>query len=215
MARAVGVRGLLLDYGGVLTSSVVESFAAFCVAEGIDPETFRRIVLETARVPDSVFHQVEIGKIPQEDFDVRLAAVLSEASGKPITAAGLKQRLFAASVPDERMRAAVARARAKGVRTALVSNSWGGNDYPRDSFDELFDAVVISGEVGVRKPDAAIYLMAASKIGVEPGACVFVDDFRVNCEGAEAVGMASILHRDTDRTIEQLRAMLGVDLAVA
>jgi epoxide hydrolase-like predicted phosphatase len=205
-------QGLLLDYGGVLTTSVLDSFGAFCVSEGIDPQMFREIVLETAREPDSIFHQVETGRIAQEDFDLQLAKILSEACGKDIGHQGLKQRLFAASTPDERMLNAVREAKSNGVRTALVSNSWGGADYPREQFGELFDAVIISGEVGLRKPDAEIYLLAASRIGVEPNACVFVDDFRVNVEGAQAVGMAGVLHRDTDATIQELTRLLGVNL---
>jgi putative hydrolase of the HAD superfamily len=210
--RAVTSRGLFLDYGGVLTTSVLDSFAAFCVAEGIDTELFRHVVLEVARPAGSIFHRVEIGAIDQDEFDRELAAIISEAAGKDVSPAGLKQRLFAASTPDERMLASVRSARAFGIKTALVSNSWGGADYPRELFDELFDAVIISGEVGVRKPDPEIYLLAAERAGVETADGVFVDDFRVNVEGAQAVGMMGIVHRDTQQTLEELRRLLGVDL---
>lgn len=208
----MGMRGLLLDYGGVLTTSVVESFAAFCASEGVDPDTFRAAVLETARTPDSIFHRVEIGAISQEEFDAELAAIISTACGIQVVPDGLKQRLFATSTPNEPMLAAVRKFRANGVRTALVSNSWGGNDYPRDSFDELFDAVVISGEVGLRKPDPEIYLLAAAKVGLDASECVFVDDFRVNCEGAEAVGMMALLQRDTEETLARLATLFEGEL---
>jgi epoxide hydrolase-like predicted phosphatase len=209
------MQGLLLDYGGVLTSSVVESFGKFCVDEDIDVEVFRRVVLDHARTPDSVFSAVEVGRIPQEEFDEQLAALLSDALGKRVEPRGLKQRLFAHSVPDERMLVAVLRLRAGGVRTALVSNSWGGNDYPRERFGDLFDAVVISGEVGLRKPEPGIFLLAASNIGVEPSQCVFVDDFKVNIAGAEAVGMTGVHHRSTDETIARLQELFGAELSSA
>ena len=79
----------------------------------------------------------------------------------------------------------------------------------RGLIDELFDAVVISGDVGLHKPQPEIYLLACERLGVEPGDCVFVDDLRENCEGAEAVGMTAILHRDTAETISQLEGLLG------
>lgn len=205
-------RGLLVDFGGVLTTSVTESFAAFCADEGIEVEVFKRVVLGAARTGDSPFLLVETGAITQEEFDEQIAALLSAACGKPIAARGLKQRLFARAVPDDRMIAAVRNARKQEVRTALVSNSWGGRDYPQDVLDELFDAVVISGLVGLRKPDPEIYLRAADEIGVEPPDCIFVDDFQVNIEGAQAVGMAAVRHRTPDETIPLLEEFLGVPL---
>ena len=202
------MKGLLLDYGGVLTSSIVDSFAVFCRLEGIDPDAFRRAVLDHAREEGSIFARVEIGAIDQETFDAELATLIGEAAGRKVDPTGLKQRLFAASEPDQAMFDAVKRFKARGIRTALVSNSWGGADYPRDVFEEMFDAVVISGEVGVRKPDAEIYLMAAKLVGLEPSDCVFVDDFRVNVDGAEKAGMKGILHRDSASTLAELVTLL-------
>jgi epoxide hydrolase-like predicted phosphatase len=206
-------KGLLLDFGGVLTSSVVTSFAAFCRTEGIDLDVFREVVLDTARTADSIFHAVEVGRIDQEEFDRRLAALISRAAGTTIAPDGLKQRLFAASSRDEEMLAAVRRARGHGIKTALVSNSWGGADYPREIFADLFDAAVISGEVGIRKPDPDIYLAAASRLSLAPAECVFVDDFKINVRGAEAVGMRSIHHCDTAETIAELEEIFGIDLS--
>lgn len=206
-------RGLLLDFGGVLTTPVTDSFARFCEIEGIDVDAFRTLVLDIARTPDSLFALVERGQMEQQEFDRRLAAMLSQVAGRVVDPTDLKQRLFAASGPEDRMLDAVKRFRAAGVRTALVSNSWGGRDYPRSSFDDLFDGVVISGEVGMRKPDPEIYLLAAEKIGVEAGACVFVDDFKINVRGAEVVGMYGIHHRDSVETVAQLQRLFEVDLA--
>lgn len=206
-------KGLLVDFGGVLTTSVTESFEAFCRDEGIEFEVFKTVVLGAARTPDSPFTLVERGDIEQDEFDRRIAAVLSEACGRAVDPAGLKQRLFARAVPDERMIAAVGRAREHGVRTALVSNSWGGRDYPEDVLGRLFDEVLISGLIGLRKPDPEIYLLAARTLGVDPPDCIFVDDFPVNVEGARAVGMAAVRHRSAEETIPALERFLGVSLA--
>ena len=111
---------------------------------------------------------------------------------------------------------AVRRARAQGVPTGLISNSWGGNygegGYDRPMFDELFDIVVVSGEVGLRKPQPEIYLLACERIAAEPADCVFADDFEVNAEGASAVGMLGIRHRTADETIPRLEEFLGITL---
>jgi putative hydrolase of the HAD superfamily len=114
--------------------------------------------------------------------------------------------------PDEAMLAALRRARAAGIRTGLISNSMGAGRYDRESFPELFDGVVISGEVGMHKPQPEIFLLGAERAGVRLEDCVFVDDLRENCEGAEAVGMTAILHRGAERTLLELERVFGVDL---
>ena len=120
--------------------------------------------------------------------------------------------MFAGMAPHEQMVQAVRDLRAAGTTTALVSNSWSTNHYDRDLLAEIFDAVVISGEVGLHKPEPEIYLRAAEEAGVEPVDCVFVDDLRENCEGAEAVGMTAIRHRDAAETIPKLAELTGVEL---
>ena len=90
------------------------------------------------------------------------------------------------------------------MKTGLISNSWGLGIYDRAPTD-LFDATVISGEVGLHKPQPEIYLLACERLEVEPAAAVFVDDLRENCAGAEAVGMTAVLHRDTAETIAEAR----------
>jgi epoxide hydrolase-like predicted phosphatase len=114
---------------------------------------------------------------------------------------------------DEQMLAAVRRARAAGIRTGLVSNSMGAGRYDRSVFPELFDGVVISGDVGMHKPQPEIFLLGAERAGVAPEQCVFVDDLRENCVGAEAVGMTTVLHRGPDTTLPELERLLGVPLA--
>ena len=120
--------------------------------------------------------------------------------------------MFGGLRPDDEMLSALRRARAAGVRTGLVSNSMGAGRYDRSTFPELFDGVVISGEVGLHKPQPEIFRLGAERAGVEPEQCVFVDDLRENCEGAEAVGMTAVLHRGAERTLPRLEGLLGVEL---
>jgi epoxide hydrolase-like predicted phosphatase len=107
---------------------------------------------------------------------------------------------------------ALRRARAAGLKTGLISNSWGRGRYDRDSFAELFDGVVISGEVGLHKPQPEIFRLGADRVGLAPEQCVFVDDLRENCEGAEAVGMIAVLHRGADASLERLEELLDISL---
>ncbi len=205
--------GLLVDFGGVLTTSVIESFGAFCEMEGIEQQTFLRTLLTAAREPESPFAAIEIGAIDSDEFDRRLAVLLTEGTGVRVSPLDLKTRLFAGTIADERMIEAIRTLRGSGVRTALVSNSWGGEGYPRHLFPDLFDAVVISGEVGLRKPDEDIYRLAADRIDLAPERCVFVDDFRINIKGAEAVGMKGIHHERTEDTLAQMAGYFAVSLA--
>ena len=207
-----GLRALLCDYGGVMTTPITASFTAFCAAEGIEAEAFKTVMQGAARVAGSPFALVETGALTEEQFDEAVATLLSDACRKVIAPAGLKRRMFAEVKPDEAMWAAVGAARAAGVRTGLLSNSWGGRDYPLEELRSIFDSLVISGEVGLRKPDPDIYLFAAKQAGVPPDACVFIDDFGVNVEGAKAVGMTGILHRDAPQTIERLEDLFGLSL---
>jgi epoxide hydrolase-like predicted phosphatase len=207
---------LLLDFGGVLTTPVVASFQAFAVDEGIEPEQLWTVMRDVGRSEDDPFTLVEKGLIELAEFDRRVAALFNERLGTQIAHENLKVRLFSRVGPDEAMIGAVRTARTKGVPTGLISNSWGGNygegGYQREMFDELFDVVVISGEVGLRKPMPEIYLLAAERLKAEPDDCVFVDDFKINADGASAVGMLGIQHATAEETIPKLEAFLGETL---
>jgi putative hydrolase of the HAD superfamily len=207
-----GFRALLVDYGGVMTTSMGRAFAAFALVAGVDPERFRDVVEEAYGGSDEngVVPRLERGEIGVGEFERWLADRLSPGAPAPIEAAGLRGRIFAGLEEDPVMTAAVAAARAAGIRTGLLSNSWGDSGYERSAFGELFDAVVISAEVGLRKPDPAIFLLAAERVGVEPASCVFVDDLLPNAEAARAVGMEGIVHRSAEFTIPRLEGLFGV-----
>lgn len=208
-----GLRGLLVDFGGVLTTSVTRSFRAWCVRLGLPPELARHTFVEAYTGPsgEGPVHLVETGRMTGEEFAVALAAALSERSGVQVAADGLLQGLFAEVALDERMLSAVAAARRTGVRTGLLSNSWGREGYPRERFGELFDAVVISGEVGLRKPDPAIFALGAHRLNLPATACVFVDDLDANVRAAEATGMTGVHHRHAERTLPRLAELLELE----
>jgi putative hydrolase of the HAD superfamily len=195
-------RALIVDFGGVLTTSIWTAFAAFCEATGKEPDAVRELFRSN---PEALrlLRGLETGELSEEEFEPRFGALLEIEDTERLI-----PRLFAGLRPDEDMIGAVRAARAAGIRTGLISNSWGLGIYDRAPTD-LFDAAVISGEVGLHKPQPEIYLLAAERLRVAPERAVFVDDLRENCAGAEAVGMTAILHRDAADTIEQLDDLFG------
>jgi epoxide hydrolase-like predicted phosphatase len=201
------VKGLVLDYGGVLTTNVFDSFRDFCVREGLEADAVKSLFRANPEARGLV-RAVETGDIAEAEFSARFGALLGIADCE-----GLIDRLFAGMGPDEAMLAAVTGARAQGIRTGLISNSMGEGRYDRAAFPDLFDGVVISGEVGMHKPQPEIFRLGCERIGLAPEECVFVDDLRENCEGAEAVGMTAILHRGAAGTVPELERLLGVELS--
>jgi epoxide hydrolase-like predicted phosphatase len=208
------LKGLIADFGGVLTTSIFDSFYAFCDEHEIPHDHFRDVFRAIAAAPESLFHLVETGRIDEEEFNRRMAEALSNGLASPLDPDGLKHRLFALARLDQRMEKAIETLHDSGIKTCLLSNSWGGKDYPMDILGKLFDAIVISGEVGMRKPDAEIYLLAVERIGLDPPQCVFIDDLQHNVEAAEAVGMTGLHHTETESTVAELERIFGVSLSL-
>ena len=204
MSRDSNQKALLVDFGGVLTTDIWSSFAAFCEQRGLDAGAAKQLFRDD---PDALatLRGLETGEIEPADFEHRFAALLGTEPE------GLVEGLFAGLQPDQPMLEAVGRARDAGVPTGLISNSWVMDHYT-DEIRSLFDEVVISAEVGLHKPQPEIYLLAAERLGVRPEDCVFVDDLRENCAGAEAVGMTAVLHRESAETIARVEELLGVQL---
>ena len=198
-------RALLVDFGGVLTTNIWPAFAAFCQREGLAEDAVLELFRGDAEAL-KLLRGLETGELADAEFERRFGQLLGVDDHE-----GLIARLFADLGPDEAMIGAVKGAKAAGVAIGLISNSWGLGIYDRAPVD-LFDAAVISGEVGLHKPQPEIYLLACERLAVQPADAVFVDDLRENCEGAEAVGITAILHRDSAETVPRLEVLLGVPL---
>jgi putative hydrolase of the HAD superfamily len=196
---------LLIDWGGVLTTNLFASFRDYCVQAEIDPAKLmgRFKVDPQAR---ELLVALEKGELQEAEFERRFARLLE------VEPDGLIDGLFAGVEPDRAMVDAVRRARAGGIRTSLVSNSWGVHRYPHDMFDELFDGVVISAEEGIRKPSRRMYELGAERAGAAFADCVYVDDLDFNLTPAKELGMATVHHTSAQTTIPQLERLLGVPL---
>jgi len=208
---STAITAVVFDYGGVLTTPIGDSIASWLETDGIRPDSFSATLKEwlgrDAEVGTPI-HRLETGELSVPEFDALLASRLTTFDGTPVDPSGVLRRLFAGMGADERMYDLIADLRTAGVRTALLSNSW-GNTYPRDRLAALMDVTVISGEVGLRKPDPEIYRTTLDRLGItDPATAVFVDDAAPNIAGAEAIGMRGLLHTDAAATRTALAALI-------
>lgn len=190
-----------------MTASIGRSFARWCRRNDLNHHVLMEALLVALRDDNSPISAVERGELTPAEYERALAELFSTAYGAPIPSEGLLRGLFSEAHLDPEMCAMVDEARTAGHRTALVSNSWGDLRYAEE-VRASFDAVVLSGELGIRKPDPRIFVEAATRIGVAPEMCIFVDDHEPNLEGARGLGMATIWHRDPVATRTAIWAFL-------
>ncbi|MBB5897744.1 HAD family hydrolase [Kutzneria kofuensis] len=205
------VDAVVFDYGGVLTTPLSATTGSWLRADGIDPDGFATLMrdwLGRDAEPGNPIHLLETGELDVPEFERRFADRLVTTSGAPVPAAGVLTRLFAAMKPSDEMTELVRDLRKLGLRTGLLSNSW-GNDYPHHLLAELCDVIVISGEVGLRKPDEPIYRLLLDRLELPAERVVFVDDFTANVRAAQAIGMHGIRHVDPASTRAALAELLG------
>ncbi len=208
--HAAFVDAAVFDYGGVLTTPVRDSIAAWLDRDAIDPASFSRTIkawLSRSAPDHTPIHRLETGELGAAEFNNLLAAELVGKDGGAVAPGDLLKSLFAQMRPDPVMFDLVQDLKNAGVRVALLSNSW-GNTYPRDRIDAVFDLVVISAEVGMRKPNPDIFAHALDLLGVRPERVVFVDDAEPNTDGAARLGMHTVLHTDPDNTRKKLARLV-------
>jgi putative hydrolase of the HAD superfamily len=211
------IRGVILDWGGVMTNPIPDTVDAWIRAERINRDSYRAVMRSWVADAygdgaDNPVHALERGECTNEEFERLLARELTDTDGGAVPADGLLARMFAASALDDAMLDLVRSLRRTGLRTALLSNSWGDGVYPRHLLADLFDVVVISSEVGMRKPEERIFRHTAALLGLEPQECVFIDDVAANVAAAEAVGLVCLHHREPAPTAAWLAELLGPSL---
>jgi putative hydrolase of the HAD superfamily len=201
-------RGLLVDWGGVLTTDVFVSFQHFCRNEGLDQTVVRDLFRSDPEGRRALFG-LETGELTEPEFEEQFARLLGL---RPDRAPGMIDRLFGGMKADIVMFDALRAAKRHGLRTGLLSNSWGVDRYDRSHFPDLFDAIVISGEEGIRKPDRAIYELAVTRMDLPAGDIVFVDDLPGNLGPARDLGMTTVHHESGLHTVSQLEHLFHVPL---
>ncbi|GAA4981420.1 HAD-IA family hydrolase [Kitasatospora paranensis] len=202
-AEVPAYRGLIFDFFGVLTFNMVEVISAFEGREGIARGTFLGAWADPRG--QELFRQLELARISQTDWNNGFAALMGVAPDN------LMARYLHDAFPAYPVIEVARRARAAGVRTAVLSNSLGREPYdPYAGFDLAgsFDEVVLSAEVGLRKPDPAIFRLVLDRLGVSAEECLFVDDSEQNLATAAELGITPLLGLDEKVVASQLRELL-------
>jgi len=199
-------QGLIVDWGGVLTVPIHVATGIWLEASGVSHDHYGAVLrrwVQPGPGQTSPIHQLERGELSVQEFERLLSAALDQ-EGSVVEPQGLVAAMLAdLAIYEDSMTSLVARAHAAGVRTALLSNSW-GNEYDRTDWHEMFDAVVISGEVGMRKPEPEIFELAVSLIHLPADQCVFVDDMAHNIVAAQRAGLTGIVHKSFEQTAAEL-----------
>jgi putative hydrolase of the HAD superfamily len=202
---------LICDFGGVLTSPIQEGFLAYQEESGVTLEQLGTALGRAAEEHgEHPLFELERGEITEVEFAARVQAHLEDGFD-PIR---LRTLYFERLRPNEAMIDYVRELRGRGVRAALLTNNvreweplWRAK---LPEIDELFELVVDSAFVGLRKPDPAIYSLTLERLGGVPAErCVFVDDLDVNCETAHALGMAAVRFESAERAIPEIESALA------
>ena len=209
------IEAVISDFGGVLTTPMLDTFAAIQEEDALDAgdigDALRRIAERDGAHP---LYELECGRMTERDFMARLRAQLREDLGREVALREFAERYFAGLQPNEPMVAFLRELRDRGYRLAMLTNNvreWEERWRAMLPVDELFDVVVDSAFVGLRKPDPGIYRLTCERLGVAPEACLFVDDVEVNCAAAVELGMAAVLFRSSEQAIAEMREALGRD----
>ncbi|MEU5404256.1 HAD family phosphatase [Streptomyces sp. NPDC005963] len=205
---------VVVDYGGVLTNPLVETFVAFAeLAQLSTDELAGALVAATQRYGQTPMAALETGRISERQLTERILAELPEGAGRVLEEGhSFGELWFRGRRPNTPFVEYLHTLRSRGLRLALLTNNvreWEPLWRAQLPVDELFDVVVDSHKEGVRKPDPGIYHVLFDRLGVGPERCVFVDDTEENCTAAEELGMRAVRFADTRRAIAELTDVLG------
>ena len=208
-----GIEVVVSDFGGVLTSPLVQSFMAFQDKTGITSETLGRAMHAASEANgENPLFEMERGEITEVAFLEKLTTQLEPLLGHPPEMHRFKDIYFEALKPNPEMIALMRELKAGGYRMAMLTNNvreWEPLWRSMLPVDEIFETVVDSGFVGCRKPEPRIYALTLERIGAPAEACLFVDDVEVNCEGARRAGMSAVHFRDNEQAMGEIRAALS------
>jgi putative hydrolase of the HAD superfamily len=206
------IEAVVSDFGGVLTTPLVDAFAALQDEDGLERGALGAALRHAAeRDGRHPLHELECGRITERAFIERLVAQLREDLGRDVELHSFSTRYFAALRPNEPMVEFLRALRERGYRLAMLTNNvreWEPRWRAMLPVDDLFEVVVDSAFVGLRKPDPAIYRLTCERLGVPPERCLFVDDVEVNCAAATEVGMTAVRFRTNEQAIAGMRAAL-------
>lgn len=207
------IEAVISDFGGVLTTSLNDSFVGAVQSSGISLEELGKAMFAVSeRDGINPLFELETGRITESTFLGRLSEQLSEHRGSRVELDGFGELYSQYLHPNPRVIAYMRELRGRGYKLAICTNNvreWEARWRAMLPVDEIFDVVVDSAFVGSRKPEPRIYEVTLERLNAAPEATLFIDDIDVNCEGARAVGINAIQFRSTDQAIDEIEEMLG------
>lgn len=209
------IQAIISDFGGVLTTPLIQSFMAFQNETGISAENLGLAMQAIAESDgENPLFRLERGEITEASFLEQIAGALEPLLGHRPHMHRFKEIYFEALDPNPPMIDLMYELRDAGYRMAMLTNNvreWEPLWRSMLNVDEMFETVVDSGFVGCRKPESRIYALTLERIGLPAEACLFVDDVLVNCEGAEKAGIRAIHFQHNEQAIAEIRAALDGD----
>jgi putative hydrolase of the HAD superfamily len=207
------IRAVASDFGGVLTSPLLEGFARIQADTGVPAEAFGQALARAASTDAgrNPLFELEVGAITDAEFLAALERELAAVLGRAVALHDFGARYMAGLRPNDALFAYYRSLGERGVRLALLTNNvreWEPLWRAKLPVDEIFETVVDSAFVGVRKPDPAIFAILLERLDLPAADCVLVDDIAVNVEAAKALGFATVHFRDTEQAIAELEALL-------
>jgi putative hydrolase of the HAD superfamily len=207
------VKAVISDFGGVLTSPLMGFFARFQDDSGIPLEALGKAMARIAQAQGAhPLFELEKGKLTEARFVELLEGAVSAELGRAVRLHGLAESYWSDMETNDAMVDYLRGLRDDGIRLALLTNNvreWEPRWRAMVPVDELFEIVVDSAYVGMRKPDPEIYELTLHRLALDAPQCVFVDDIELNCQAAERLGMSAVWFRDTDQAIAEIDAALG------
>jgi putative hydrolase of the HAD superfamily len=206
------IEAVISDFGGVLTSPLIESYTAVQDTSGIPLEALGKAMAAIAeRNGSNPLFELETGRLSESQFLDGLGRELTTALGRPVPMHDFGQRFFEHLQPNERMIDYIRGLRDQGYKLGICTNNvreWEPLWRAKLPVDELFSVVVDSAFVGSRKPERKIYEITLERLDVPAQAALLIDDVEVNCTAARELGMHAVWFRDTEQAIAEIEEQL-------
>jgi epoxide hydrolase-like predicted phosphatase len=213
MHDRTGIEAVISDFGGVLTSPMLDSFAAFQDSSGISLEQLGGAMGALWRqLGANPLFELETGRMTEARFLELLSSQLTSQLGREVTMQGFGERYFEHLHPNEEMIEYMRDLRARGYKLAICTNNvreWEQRWRAKLPVDEIFEVVVDSAFVGTRKPERRIYELTLERLGVSPEAALLIDDIELNCDAARELGIEAIWFQSNEQTIAEIEARLA------
>jgi putative hydrolase of the HAD superfamily len=207
------IEAVISDFGGVLTSPLLDSFAAFQDSSGIPLEELGKAMGAIwKRAGANPLFELETGRLTEAAFLRQLSDQLGSQLGRPVELHGFGERYFEHLHPNQRVIDYMRELRDRGYKLAICTNNvreWEPLWRAKLPVDEIFSVVVDSAFVGTRKPERRIYEITLERLAVPASAALLLDDVEQNCEAAIEMGISSVWFRETERAIAEVEAALG------